>query len=200
MKPGLRPIDTGALPAVPWKNGGGATRNLAIEPEGAGFEDFLWRVSIADVGQSGTFSLFPGVDRTIVLLDGDGMMLHAGGGAEFALTAPFAPYTFRGEDSIEARLIGGPTRDFNVMVRRGLASAVVESWQVPAELSRAAGEAVFYCPRGSFRLFPDDDAGVLLLAGGALRVSGATAGTRLVPVTSDAVLIGALIFFEGEDL
>ncbi len=52
-------------PAVPWKNGLGRTRELAIQPPGAGMDDFLWRVSVAEVETAAPFSAFPGVDRVI---------------------------------------------------------------------------------------------------------------------------------------
>src|ERR1700733_1295252 len=106
-------MDTSALPAVAWKNGGGSTRTVAVSPASSGFDDFVWRVSIADVGESGGFSLFPGVDRTILLLDGAGMVLERNDGAAHALTTPFEPYAFRGEDVIKARLVDGASRDFN---------------------------------------------------------------------------------------
>jgi len=187
-----RQIHIETLPAVPWKNGGGTTRNLAIAPDDAGLDDFHWRVSIADVRQSGRFSVFPGVDRTIVLLEGNGMLLHADDGTQFALTTPFASHTFRGETGIEATLVSGATRDFNVMVRRGLAGATVEVWRAETPISRDVDEAVFFCPAGRFRLVSNDD-DFPLSAAYALRVSGVRAGTRLIPKAEGDVLIGALI-------
>ncbi len=47
-------------------------------PAGAALDEFLWRVSIADVERDGPFSRFPGIDRTIVLLEGAGMRLRSG--------------------------------------------------------------------------------------------------------------------------
>jgi uncharacterized protein len=176
-----------ALPAVPWKNGGGTTRNLAVEPQDAGFDDFLWRVSVADVARSGEFSQFAGVDRTIVLLSGDGMVLRSGEGVEFVLNTPFVPYAFRGETAIEAKLLGGATRDFNVMSRRGRADATVEVWRKNAVISRPADQAVWFCARGQFRLL-----GARLGAGSVLRTSRVTAGVRLIAESPDAILIGAL--------
>lgn len=182
------------LPAIPWRNGGGTTRNLAVEPEDARFDDFLWRVSIADILQSGSFSQFAGVDRTIVLLSGDGMILRAADGSEFALTTPFVPHVFRGETPIEATLTGSATRDFNVMTRRGDAHARVEIWRTDGVMSRDADEAVWLCPRGQFRVL-----GEPLPAGCALRTSRVMAGVRLIAERPDSVLIGALITLEGSE-
>lgn len=110
----------GDLVAAPWKNGGGSTREIAAYPPGSSFDDFAWRVSIADVGADGPFSRFPGIDRTIVLLDGNGMKLILDGAGEHRLDQPFEPFEFEGEAKVAAVLLDGPTRDFNLMVRREL--------------------------------------------------------------------------------
>lgn len=55
------------LPAVPWKNGGGITREIAVAPPGAGYTDFNWRLSIADIVESGPFSSLSGVDRHFLM-------------------------------------------------------------------------------------------------------------------------------------
>src|SRR5687768_11288563 len=57
----------------PWKNGGGFTTELMVEPDG---DRWLWRLSIANVEQSGPFSDFAGYERTLMLLSGEGMELH----------------------------------------------------------------------------------------------------------------------------
>ncbi len=67
---------------MPWKNGGGHTTEIAAFPAGAGLASFVWRVSIADVLQDGPFSPFPGIDRTLVLLEGEGMRLSGDGRAD----------------------------------------------------------------------------------------------------------------------
>ncbi|GAB3626478.1 Protein Ves [Pandoraea terrae] len=116
----------GELIASPWKNGGGVTRELAVAPPRASLDNFVWRASVADVSASGPFSTFPGIDRVIVLLDGDGMVLAGADGTSHRLTTRFAPHVFPGETPIEATLTGGATRDFNLMVRRAHARGAVE--------------------------------------------------------------------------
>ncbi|URX63392.1 HutD family protein [Luteibacter anthropi] len=125
------------LKAVPWKNGLGITREIAVIPEGAGMDDFLWRVSIADVDTASPFSTFPGIDRTIVLLEGDGFTMTLDGEREHALTVPCEPFSFAGEAKVEVRLAGGATRDFNLMVRRGKARGEVRALRGEADVSRA---------------------------------------------------------------
>ena len=117
------------VPVTPWKNGMGRTRELAIHPAGADLADFLWRVSVAEVDRAAPFSPFPGVDRQIALLDGDGFRMRFGNGHEHALLEPFLPFAFPGEAAVEATLAGGPTRDFNLMLRRGKVTGQVETWR-----------------------------------------------------------------------
>jgi uncharacterized protein len=120
-----------ALKAVPWKNGLGITRELAVEPAGASMDDFAWRASIADVDTASPFSTFPGIDRTIVLLEGEGFTMVLDGERERALTTPCEPFSFPGEAKVDVRLAGGATRDFNLMVRRGVGTARLDVLQGP---------------------------------------------------------------------
>lgn len=107
-----------------WKNGGGTTSQVAGVPEGAGLEDFDWRISIADVTSGGPFSTFTGVDRVIVLVDGKAMELDVDGVRHRLLR--HRPFTFRGEATTVCTLPSGPTRDLNVMTRRAQFGAAVE--------------------------------------------------------------------------
>ncbi len=109
---------------MPWKNGAGRTTEIAVYPAGASLDAFLWRVSIAHVERDGRFSRFPGIDRTIVLLDGGGMRLRSGR-SDTRMTTRFAPKDLDGDDAIECKLIAGPCRDFNAMFRRGYARGTV---------------------------------------------------------------------------
>lgn len=109
-------IPFAGLSPVPWKNGGGSTIEIAIGPLEAGFDDFDWRVSLATIAEDGAFSQFPGVDRTLALVDGHGMTLQIDG--EPALISDAEPVVaFDGSSEVSARLNRGPTLDFNVMSR-----------------------------------------------------------------------------------
>jgi environmental stress-induced protein Ves len=101
----------------PWKNGGGSTTQLAVEGEG---ERFLWRLSAADVEQSGPFSDFSGYERTIMLLEGDGMDLEIDG-RTVQVHTPFEPVVFDGAAKTRCTLRAGPVRDLNLMVDRARA-------------------------------------------------------------------------------
>lgn len=115
----MQRLDLATIAPTPWKNGGGATRELACWPPGAGLESFGWRVSVADVAAPGPFSLYPGVDRQILLWQGEGMRLRtADGSVDQALDCATSPFAFAGETVIDCALRGGPVRDLNLMLRR----------------------------------------------------------------------------------
>lgn len=110
---------------VPWKNGGGVTREVAAWPPGADFDDFAWRISMAEVREDGPFSSFPGVDRVLAVLEG-GLRLNVEGGDVFDLTPDTAPAAFDGGAPTTSHLTAAPVLDLNVMTRRAAASARVE--------------------------------------------------------------------------
>lgn len=111
-------IQYASLRPAPWKNGGGSTTEIAIAPPGAGFDQFDWRVSLATISQSGPFSSFLGIDRSLALVDGDGVLLDFGD-ERFVLSPSEPLIEFPGEAAVHATITAGVTTDFNVMTRRG---------------------------------------------------------------------------------
>ena len=105
------------LAAQPWKNGEGVTREIAAFPKGADFDDFGWRLSIADVASDGPFSRFEGVDRTLVLIGGKGVDLIIDDQTH-ALRQVGGMARFDGASQTSSMLISGPVQDFNIMTRR----------------------------------------------------------------------------------
>lgn len=103
------------IPATPWRNGGGVTRELAMWPAAG---DWAWRMSVADVDKSGPFSKFEGIERWFAVLEGAGVQLEVAG-VPHRVTAADAPLFFDGAAATDCELIAGKTRDFNLMVRRG---------------------------------------------------------------------------------
>jgi uncharacterized protein len=108
-------LPAGDLRRVPWRNGQGTTTEIAADGPG---DELIWRVSLADVGRSGDFSLFPGIDRTIVLVQGAGRVLHLP--AETHVLIPDEPFAFDGGLPVRCT-VEAPTRDLNLMTRRGAA-------------------------------------------------------------------------------
>lgn len=114
------------LAATPWKNGGGMTREIACHPAHAGLQDFDWRISIAHITTDGDFSMFPGIDRVITLLEGGGVQLHsADGSIGHALDSPLQPFAFAGDVAVHGRLLNADCHDLNVMTRRTVCQAAV---------------------------------------------------------------------------
>jgi environmental stress-induced protein Ves len=114
----MRIIRASEYRRMPWKNGGGETVEVAVSPAGAALDAFEWRVSMAHVATSGPFSRFPGVDRTLAVLAGNGVRLRVGGRAAVALGRDAPPFAFSGDDLAEVELIDGAIDDINVMTRR----------------------------------------------------------------------------------
>ena len=111
-------IPYAGLESAPWKNGGGSTTEIAIAPLGATVDKFDWRISLATIASSGPFSTFPGVDRTLALVEGPGVQLDIGDEGRFVLSEDDPIVEFAGESAVMATLDGGATTDFNVMTRR----------------------------------------------------------------------------------
>ncbi len=176
------------LVAVPWKNGGGLTREVAAFPADAGLDTFVWRVSVADVAQAGPFSRFAGIDRTLVLLSGAGMLLDEAQSDHtvktHALTRPLDIARFSGETAIDARLVDGATRDFNLMVRRDSAQGELEVWraaqhETQRERTLSADVVLLYCANGPLAVTlagaPGNAHAQWLQTGDALRIDTPTA-------------------------
>jgi environmental stress-induced protein Ves len=103
--------------AVPWKNGGGLTREVAVHPRGSGLDDFEWRVSIAQVRAGGPFSAFPGIERQLAVLSGR-LELSVAGQPPVTLSSESLPLCFAGELPVSAGPLEGTVTDLNLMTRR----------------------------------------------------------------------------------
>ena len=101
----------------PWRNGGGVTRELLTWPNA---DDWIVRLSVADIEKDGPFSVFPDVQRWIVALSGMGMEL--GEPFNFRIEPGMLPYRFRGEYAPMCTLMDGPTSDLNLMLKERRAS------------------------------------------------------------------------------
>lgn len=138
---------------MPWKNGGGETREIVVSPAGATLDDLDWRVSLATVAADGPFSVFKGVQRTLCVIGGAGIQLQAGDRAPADLDVTSEPYTFDGEVATSARLIDGPIEDLNVMSRRGRFRHSVRriAFTDSLLLDTSAQSLIIYCQRGDFQ-------------------------------------------------
>jgi environmental stress-induced protein Ves len=171
---------------MPWKNGGGETVEIAISPEGAGLADFDWRVSTATVASDGPFSVFPGIDRTLSILEGKGMRLFIEGREPVLLTQESEPLAFAADIAVSATLPDGTITDLNVMSRRGTGRHAVARHFIDGKKSLAFAKGIFllFCANGALvartgaqsieldagdaMLLEESDAGRLDLSGQAL--------------------------------
>ena len=110
---------------VPWKNGQGITREIYRIPLEADAKEFYFRLSMAAVNQSGPFSLFPGKDRFLMLLEGKGFRLTFDDKSQVALTAPFDSMEFEGEEAVHCDLVDKASSDFNVMTDRNWGKSTI---------------------------------------------------------------------------
>ena len=124
-------LDPAAFDPVPWANGAGTTRELALARDAEG--QTLWRVSLADLDQSASFSSVPGLDRIFPPLGSVRLTID---GTTVDLTAG-EQVRFPGE-AVVAVVLSRPTRALNVMTRRG--RCVAQVTLRPAD-APAGGEA-----------------------------------------------------------
>jgi len=135
-------IAANSLSSMPWKNGGGTTREVLKFPLSSTIETFDWRISIAAVASSGPFSIFPGIDRTMIVTDGEGIELNDKK-KRITLRQADEPFSFPGEVPYQGILVDGPIADLNVMTRRTRYSHSMRR-------HRSAGTSI---DRGNVRVF-----------------------------------------------
>lgn len=156
---------------MPWKNGGGSTTELAIFPQGSSLDDFVWRLSMANVSTSGPFSHFAQIDRSLAILSGEGLILHSdseqSASTSVTLTQQSMPYLFSGETLINSELISGPVLDLNMMTRRDVCQHFMQRLTSGEHFVAAtdAQQILLYCATGNamIQLVGELQAGDLML-------------------------------------
>ena len=139
------------VPAQPWRNRGGVTRELLAWPAP---DAWLLRISVADITADGPFSPFPDVDRHFAVIEGAGVVLRFADRRQL-LTADAEPLAFDGAAAPQCELLDGATRDLNLMVRRDAGRGAMQRVAVGDEwLHTAPLRAVFV--REPARLQIDD--------------------------------------------
>jgi environmental stress-induced protein Ves len=138
--PKLHTVALAEVPAQPWRNGGGSTRELLAWPAVPRAAPDAWRVrvSVARIAHSGPFSAFPGVQRWFTVLAGAGVQLRWAS-RSVNLAPGDAPLGFDGAEPPGCTLSGGPTDDLNLMLRG------------PGALQPARMTAPWACPGAAWR-------------------------------------------------
>lgn len=136
---------------MPWKNGGGVTVEIAVFPADASVDNFDWRVSTATVASDGAFSVFSGIDRTLSVLEGDGIILSVEGLEDQELKGETPPFPFPADSPTSAKLLGSAITDLNVMTRRGRFTHQVIRHQISGDtvLSLSGTTVLVFCGSGS---------------------------------------------------
>ena len=177
-----------------WKNDGGWTTEIARDPPAGESAEFRWRVSIADIEADGPFSTFPGIDRDLLLLAGNGIELDINQDRPARLNQRFQHVRFAGEDAVVCRLLAGPTRDFNVMSRRESTRAQVHARPLNGTMLvfvEPASTWLIHVHAGSASVRHDDQA--LVVDSGATLLIDADASTRerlVIEGGGELVLVG----------
>ena len=154
----IRRVRPSEFKAMPWKNGRGETREIAIFPEQASLEDFDWRVSTAKLEGYSVFSSFPGVDRSVGVLDGGPLVISRPGSDATRNGRSVIPVmgctSFPGEASIIAHLPAGADQvtDFNVMTRRRKYRHVLDSCALHGDVTVRGCHVVLQCVRGGLEV------------------------------------------------
>jgi environmental stress-induced protein Ves len=137
--------------AQPWRNGDGVTRELLAWPSAT---EWRVRMSVADVQAAGPFSRFQGVERWFAVLEGDGVELRLDAGAH-RLGRGSEPFRFDGGVPVDCTLLGGPTRDFNLMAPP--AAARMERVRGGREIATSApGLVALYAHESGAEVMMDD--------------------------------------------
>ncbi len=161
--------------AMPWANGLGTSYEVASDRNVDGV--WTWRVAIAPVVADGPFSAMPGVDRELVVIEGNGMELEVDGESVECLPGRVARFT--GDSATFARLVDGSLVDLGLMTVRGV---VTGSMVVVADVGDviesavlvAIGDAVFEDENGKNYRVGSKDA-LLNVRGHQLVLLGGTA-------------------------
>lgn len=163
--------------AMPWRNGGGVTLEIAREP--AAGEEFAWRLSLAQIEGSCDFSPYPGYRRAIVLVDGNALHLRFRGHGGCSLSPGKRGTRFDGDWKTRCVLPQGRCTDLSLIVRKG--------WARPTSLVRAP---TVLRVRSTRRLvLPKDLYAVLFVIDGSVAITWSVGARARTLKPQDAFLL-----------
>lgn len=126
-----------------WPNGAGISWDIASAPPDVAPSERDWRFATALIERDAPFSMLPGVDRIITLIDGAGFMLDVDGLDELSINRPFVPTPFPGDSPAACRVDDGASTVLNLLLARPRITADVSIRQEGAQVSASRGcEAV----------------------------------------------------------
>ena len=164
-------ISPNEFKVVPWRNGRGTTAELWV-CQVPGKDIFAGRLSMASVVANGRFSDFSGYDRTLILIQGKGVVLTHGNGQRDELKKRFDMASFSGNCGTCATLIDGPIKDFNIMTHKETCSSEVNVLKDfgTHELPVDSDHLLIYAPDNDISILTDQNQRISLSAGHLLHV------------------------------
>lgn len=121
------------LASASWGKNNGRVKELAA---GAG-----WRLSIASIDKPGAFTVFPGMDRITVPVEGELLVLSVDG-VEHGMEK-FRPFRYSGDSAAEAALPTGPVTVLNTLADRNTTGAAVMVAELSKKNPQTLGEGQF---------------------------------------------------------
>lgn len=100
--------------------------------------NFLWRLSNARIEAENQFSQFPGFDRKLAILEGDGLVLN---GKTLGASQVFQ---FSGEETIQCRLKGSVVEDIGVIYKRDSIKCKMTFEKIETSFKWDLGNGVYF--------------------------------------------------------
>jgi environmental stress-induced protein Ves len=100
-----------------WRNGQGVSWEIASHKK-ADAADFSWRFAKARIDNDVPFSIYPGMDRIFMMIEGQGMDLEFEDGKVLRAHEKFVPHEFSCDLPLVCKLRGGPSLDLNLFTAR----------------------------------------------------------------------------------
>ncbi len=181
----MKHLTQSSYQVMPWKNHQGTTSQIKIFPSDSLFSDhqFEWRLSSAEILTSGSFSLFPGYQRLLVIWKGDEIRLNEKN------LRPFEPVLFDGSLAIQCQLQSGPVSDLGLIFKADKVKPQINIITTQNSLQLTDGEHFLFCATRFFEV-----EGTRVCPGECLYISGAkdfkiTGPTEARIIQVDIVLI-----------
>ena len=178
-----------------WPNGAGVTWDIAFAPHDASPSRFDWRFATAAIEQDAPFSVFPGVDRVITLVDGDGFSLDVEGFGIIGIGQPFMPASFPGDLPTLCRLTRGPSQVLNLLLSRGRFAAEVHLFEAGTNfvVPAACEVALIFALAGAPALTVKNDRADLRAGDAAIVRPQTNVETRIAVGGVDVLLYAAVV-------
>lgn len=136
-----------------WRNGMGTSWDIVTERD-EGAAEFSWRLAKARIDADVPFSIYRGMDRVFMQLEGNGLDLQFEGGRVIEVHESFVPHRFSCDIPLNCKLLDGPCMDLNLFFARDRfdVDASVVKLAGRQELTVAGPAAVFFALDGACKL------------------------------------------------